>query len=331
MSLAQFERAYDVFRGELAKGIDPQETREVRPQTARLLAPEDVPESIRGVFPEGYREGSFAALVADYLLYQASPNLRPRTFVGYKATAKTLAQVFGHRLPSEITSQDVRSYLSLVERRAPQSARSVRLVLSVVYEYGRSHWQLAANPVQGVKVTLKRRKRDRWLTDAELSTALETLERLKNRKAADVYRVILYSMCRPGEAASVRAEDLIVLNGERVWCIRDSKNGRDFLIPLSGPLGEILTRRCQEVGGVGPLFWPMKATKDYPEPLKTANAEFRRLSGLVDVRPHDLRRTGRTHIASLGVTEAVAEALLNHAKGEIEGTYNLTSVRLEVE
>ncbi len=205
MTLAQFERAYDVFRGELAKGLDPQETREVIPQAAQRLAPEAVPEPIRSVFPEGYREGSFAALVADYLLYQALPNLSPRTLMSYKATARILAQVFGHRLPSEITSQDVRSYLSLVERRAPQSARSVRQVFSVVYEHGRSHWHLPVNPVQGVRITVRKGKRDRWLTDAELKTTLETLERLKNRKAADVYRVILYSMCRPGEAASVTA------------------------------------------------------------------------------------------------------------------------------
>jgi integrase len=44
---------------------------------------------------------------------------------------------------------------------------------------------------------------------------------------------------------------------------------------------------------------------------------------LADFRPHDFRRTARTHFSALGVSEAVAEALLNHAKGEIEATYNL--------
>jgi hypothetical protein len=43
----------------------------------------------------------------------------------------------------------------------------------------------------------------------------------------------------------------------------------------------------------------------------------RRTSG-----PTISRRTGRTHIPALGVLDSVAEALLNHVKGEIE-TYNL--------
>jgi integrase len=145
-------------------------------------------------------------------------------------------------------------------------------------------------------------------------TTLATFDRLSDRKAADVYHLILASLCRPGEAAYVRAEDILRVNGE---------NGRDFLIPLLGPIGEILNRRCLEVGGQGPLFWGGNRTKDYPPELRGANAEFRALSELKNVRPHDWRRTGRTHLPALGVLEAVSEALLNHSKGEIEGTYNL--------
>ena len=37
----------------------------------------------------------------------------------------------------------------------------------------------------------------------------------------------------------------------------------------------------------------------------------------------DLRRTGRTHLSSLGVREEVAEAVLNHAKEDLKATYNL--------
>jgi integrase len=44
---------------------------------------------------------------------------------------------------------------------------------------------------------------------------------------------------------------------------------------------------------------------------------------LQDIRPHDFRRTGRTHISGLGVRDEVAEALLNHAKEQVNGTYNL--------
>jgi integrase len=88
-------------------------------------------------------------------------------------------------------------------------------------------------------------------------------------------------------------------------------------------VGEILNRRYLEVGGKGPLFWKASAQRIYPAALQKANEELRTLSRLADFRPHDFRRTARTHFSALGVSEAVAEALLNHAKGEIEATYNL--------
>ena len=74
-------------------------------------------------------------------------------------------------------------------------------------------------------MSLSKGKRDRWLTDSEIESVLEALPRMKNQKAADVYLLILASLCRPGEAAGIKAED-ITLNGERVWKVADPKNGK---------------------------------------------------------------------------------------------------------
>ena len=117
------------------------------------------------------------------------------------------------------------------------------------------------------------------------------------------------------------AEEISTVNGEGNWKIR-YKVDRDHLVPLVGPIAEILKRRCQEVGGKGALFWPdVDRTQEYPQELRKATAELKKLTGLQDFRPNDCRRTMRSHIESLGVRREVGEALLNHAKGEIEGTY----------
>jgi integrase len=322
MSLDEFERAYYAFRAELGKGIDPLTVGVSLPQKGRWIAPETIPDLVRPLYPEGYREGTFAALVVDYFRHHAVVNLKARTVRNYKYVAKSFAAVLAHRVPGEISDLEVREVMTAVEKRAPQMVREVKKVLSAIFEYARSHWHLSGNPARGLRVTVKRAKRDRWLSDGELTAALSACAELTDRKAADVYRLILYSMCRPGEAAYVCAEDLLISNGERVWRMY-GKNGHEFLVPLLGPIGEILHRRSLEVGGRGPLFWARDSRVTYPEPLRLANVEFRRLSGLENIRPHDFRRTGRTHIPALGVPESVAEALLNHVKGEIEGTYNL--------
>ena len=100
------------------------------------------------------------------------------------------------------------------------------------FVYGREHIHgVKSNPCQGVKVTVPKVKRDRWLTDSEIETVLQALPRMKNQKAADIYLLILASLCRPGEAPGIKAEDVITLNGERVWTVAEPKNGKDFLIP----------------------------------------------------------------------------------------------------
>ena len=138
--------------------------------------------------------------------------------------------------------------------------------------------------------------------------------------------LMLLTLCRPREACGIDAEDLIVIDGERVWRIpkHKSKTRTEHLIPLLPPVAEILNRRFLAVGGRGPLFWAWSPRYSCPQ-LKPSNVKLRELTGLDDIRPHDLRRTARTHLASLGVPREVAEACMNHVQGDVEGTYNLYS------
>ena len=271
-------------------------------------------------------EGTVGALLADYLQHHAASHLTPRGYLNYRQLTRSyLAPTF--KIPVlQFAEKDVRELLSQITRRAPQSVRHAKNVLSCAFVYGKEHIRgVKSNPCQGVKVTVPKGRRDRWLTDSEIETLLPTLPRIKNQKAADVYLLILASLCRPGEAAAIEAADVITLNGERVWKVAEPKNGKDFLIPLQGPIKEVLERRVAEVNGSGPLFWKIMPGDDNPRQLKDANRELRELTGLKDIRPHDLRRTGRPHVSGLGIRDEVGEALLNHVKEGITGTYNLYS------
>lgn len=289
-----------------------------------MILAEQVPESLRKLFPRGYASGSVSALLAQYFQHHG-PHLAPKTLRGYKETsAKHLIPRFGFVPLRSLTAQEIRQALSEISQAAPQMVRQVKKALSAAFEFAVAHVPgVAANPCVGIKITVPRGRRDRWLTDEEIGSVLEVLPKLSDLKAADAYKLMLCAAVRPSEAAGVRAEDLVIIGGERVWQLRGTKMDRDFLVPLVGPVGEILNRRYLEVGGKGPLFWNLRRDRVYPSQLQKANEELRSLSGLADFRPHDFRRTARTHFSALGVSEAVAEALLNHAKGEIEATYNL--------
>ena len=48
----------------------------------------------------------------------------------------------------------------------------------------------------------------------------------------------------------------------------------------------------------------------------------KRDNSIPDVRPHDLRRTARTHVSMLGVSDEIGEVLLNHSKKGVTAVYN---------
>ena len=333
ISLKDFETEYRKFVGKLAEGIDPQERTE---RESRAEQPEmrlEAPGWLRDLWPEGYGEGTLSHLLARY--FEAARTgtihqkpLKPRTLNGYTTAARIYILKHLGDWPAISISQDqVADLFSEIARTAPQMVRNVKKVLSGAYEHARATnlrgMRSYPNPTRGMKIAIPRGKRDRWLKDDELEILLPGLERLSDSKARDVYMLILASGCRPGEAAGVRAEEISTVNGEGIWKIR-YKVDRDHLVPLVGTIAEILMRRYQEVGGQGPLFWPdVDRTQEYPQQLRKATAELKKITSLPNFRPHDCRRTMRSHIESLGVRREIGEALLNHAKGEVEGTYAL--------
>jgi integrase len=217
----------------------------------------------------------------------------------------------------------VRSALTEVQKTSPQVVRSIKKIIGAAYEWGREHFPgIIFNPAQGIKVTVSKGKRDRWLVDSELSRLLPALDKLMDQESADCIRLVLFSACRPGEAYNLRASDIVTINGEKVWRMEDSKNGKEFLIPIQGRIKDVIDGRGIQLG---PLF-PMLAGKtNYPNRLKAAMRHLRNILDIPYFTPHDLRRTCRTHFSILGTLDYVAEAVLNHAKEEMAATYNLYS------
>jgi hypothetical protein len=230
LTLKEFETAYAVFRGQLAQGIDPQPAPLagsgrrrrlslaapvlVEEEAPTMIPAEQVPESLRKLFPRGYASGSVSALLAEYFQHHG-PHLAPKTLRGYKETAaKHLIPRFGFVPLRSVTAQEIRRALSEISQAAPQMARQVKKALSAAFEYAVAHVPgVVANPCLGIKITVPRGRRDRWLTDEEIRSVLEVLPKLSDPKAADAYKLMLCAAVRPSEAAGVRAEDLVTIGG----------------------------------------------------------------------------------------------------------------------
>jgi integrase len=106
-----------------------------------------------------------------------------------------------------------------------------------------------------------------------------------------------------------------------------TKTGRGHIVPLSAwSIRELQSLKAKAADspyilpgsdGTGPLD-PKYITRSVARCLN----RFKR-HGIAKFTAHDLRRTGRTGLARLGVKVDIAERVLNHARERIEATYDL--------
>jgi integrase len=198
--------------------------------------------------------------------------------------------------------------------------------------------------------------RERVLDDEEIVKlwrgldALSPLEKRPKigRPLAIALKLLLVTAARRGELAAAKWEDIVNSSAAipdaggkqkrvefKVWNIPETKTDKAHAIPLS-PLA------CQLFDELRALV-PKDAAECFPSKrTKKANAERDRSITRAGNRaceelkmahwtPHDLRRTARTGFASLGISDAIGERILNHAAGNrMLAVYNRHAYMLEM-
>ena len=178
--------------------------------------------------------------------------------------------------------------------------------------------------------------RDRWLTMEELKQLAEAMKRTPNFGRENELAVwLLLALCvRKMELLSARWEAFDLDGG--VWTLarENTKTRAAIRIPLAEPV--IAWLREARVFSFNRLYvFPARRLvrsrlgverKNRYEHIgpDTLNVALKRLK-VLDIEHftvHDMRRTARTHLASLGVDRFVAERSLNHKLGNVEGIYD---------
>ena len=115
----------------------------------------------------------------------------------------------------------------------------------------------------------------------------------------------------------------------RIWRVPDehAKNARGHALPLTDTATEELLALKRLAGNsryVLPNAHGLRAAdpKLMTRSIARCETRFRKL-GISAFTLHDLRRTGRTGLARLGVERDIAERILNHVQEKIVGTYDV--------
>ncbi|EPA6640957.1 tyrosine-type recombinase/integrase [Serratia marcescens] len=221
----------------------------------------------------------------------------------------------------------------IVARGAPTVANDVLRWTRRIFDYAIKRHALEVNPAGAFEIADaggQEKSRERWLTRDELIRFFQAMRMAKgfSRENELTMKLLLALCCRKMELCGAPWAEFDLdgaiwhLPAERV------KNGDAIDIPLPPPAVEWL-RELHRISGGSRWVLPARKMQHRMIPhiqestLPVALAKVRHeMPDTPNFTIHDFRRTGRTHLAALGVDPVVAERCLNHRIKGVEGIYN---------
>lgn len=235
--------------------------------------------------------------------------------------------IIGKREPQTIVPRDIWACVEPVRLRGHgQAARRVLSVLRRVFEFARGMGLIASNPATILKPTqvAPTKARSRVLLDDEIkqldgaigSSRLSTPMRC-------ALRLLMLVPARKGELVKARWEDVDL--AAETWTIPAHNAKKERALVQKLPAQAIaLMRQLQQMasGSVWVLPSPKGRGRKHIA-LSTLNSALKTVTNTpAGMVIHDLRRTVRTGLGDLGVSDVVAELCLNHRKGGTPGIYD---------
>jgi len=237
------------------------------------------------------------------------------------------------RKVTAITRRDAVILLDDVRKRAPITANRLQGVLVRMFNFASERGMIEHSPLTGLRRG-KESARSRVLNDDEIKKLWEGLD-LEN-KNIDIYRLtklalkaILLTGQRPGEVVAMEWDQL----DNDFWTIpgEKRKTGEVNKIPICPMLAEVIEQAKTYSSDSKYVFrstMHKDAKKKEVKPItrgSMAKAILRHSEAIginEPFTPHDLRRTLRTRLAEIGVTDIVAERVLGHKLQGVLGVYN---------
>ncbi|EPR1453169.1 tyrosine-type recombinase/integrase [Citrobacter koseri] len=241
----------------------------------------------------------------------------------------------GTRNAAEITRQDVINLINgIVARGATVQAGNVLRELSLAYEFaiGLGRFDdsfanpalLAKSSLRQTRIKLTNGRGTRVLSEDELAKFLKWLPgSAYTPTIKNVLRLTLWTGCRTGEVCNMAWKDVDLEKG--TIHLRETKTGIERYVQLSDQAIDFL--KVLRLTSDKYLFPSQATKKPIQQKYLTENSWRLRENGqMLDIphwTPHDLRRTVRTGLSRLQCPNEVAEAILGHTRGGVEGIYNL--------
>lgn len=313
---------------QVAKGVDPAKHKRRERQSARLraehaeLLDRDTVEAVARLFIAKHsmantRETSWRQTAR---LIGLKPDPEDETKLVRTASGGEVLSAWGTRTVHEITRRDVHDLLdAIVSRGSPITANRVLAAVRKMFAWAMARDIVTASPCAGVPPPSSETSRDRVLSDDELRLIWKAADVLE-WPFGPVVQMLILTLQRRDEVAEMAHTEI----SEKTWLIPKErvKNGIEHEVALSAPALAIL-RKLPKIGTRGLVFTVTgeTAVSGFSKAKARLDAEITKAHGtaLPHWTLHDLRRTGASGMARLGIQLPVIEKLLNHSSGSFGG------------
>ena len=300
---------------------------------ARVLATAAIGDLVAGIHPKARerqrRATTFAALAEAFLSRPAAAKQRTIDEIR-KTVGRYLLPRWGSRAASSITRADAITMVEALDRASgPYTAAKALALASSIFRHAMTREQVASNPCALIKITDlvgEMSSRQRVLSAAEIVLLWRATEDIY--PAGPFARLLLLTAVRRSEAAHMMWCEVDL--DDALWVIPASrtKSGVPHEVPL--PLMAVdLLRSLPRFAGGDFVFSTTGGRKGIRSFGLYKAAIDARATGLINWRFHDLRRTARTNLASLGVAPFIAELVIGHQQKGVHKVYDVHRYQAE--
>jgi integrase len=240
---------------------------------------------------------------------------RPATQRDYTSIIKIIEVELGNRKVASVEYRDIdKLHRRITATGARYRANRTVAVASKLFNLA-IRWKLRGdNPCKGIERNTENH-RERYLTADELTRLTAALDAYPDQKTADVFRLLLLTGARSGEAFSARWEQLDLAAGKWVKPSAHTKQRKDHGIPLSPPARQLLQRiRASQGDPETGFVFPSDGESGHVTTLKKSWREICKAAGIANLRIHDLRHSYASFAINAGWSLPVIGALLGHTQ-----------------
>jgi integrase len=342
-SLAGARKLASHAASQVALGVDPAKHKKQEKKKARQraenseLLDRDTIEAVARLFIEKYAKQKTRP--SSWLQTARLIGLKPDPedddkLVRTESGGEVLGQ-WEDRTVHQISRRDVNDLLDrIVSRGSPVTANRVLAAIRKMFAWAVSRDIVPVSPCAGVSPPTAETSRDRALSDEELRLIWRAAYAI-GWPFGPMVQTLILTLQRRDEVAGMSRREL--RPQERLWVIPRErvKNGQEHEVPLS-PAACALLDGLPKTGKAGLVFSVTGDTQvsGFSRAKERLDAEMVKLQksdaiqrgdGAAAVEPiphwtlHDLRRTGATGMARLGINLPVIEKILNHTSGSFRG------------